>query len=414
LSNQQDPIADLLAHYWPELLAQGRQIVATLLLEGVAEQLPDQDGQTRFLRQLQHLTRRECSRGEMTASRNRPPPTALEGQDQTPPVVVVFPDIPNHDILDLVGEGGMATVFRARDRRSGRIVALKVIRDELADPIQLARFQMEAEAVAQLEHPHIVKLYEAGRWQPACGPELPWLSLEYIEGDTLEQRLLQQSVDAVEAARLLCLLARAVQAAHARGIIHRDLKPANVLLGPPAGDPALNCSLGCPRLVDFGLARRMAGGGPTRLGAVLGTPGYMAPEQAEGRLDVGTPADVYGLGSILYHLLTGCSPFHSDSVMITLQRSRTEPPVPPSRVCPTIPAALNALCLRCLEKDPAQRPTTAELVEMLERFLAGEPAPPQSPPRPVAGVPPRDRSQPGRGFLAWLSVIRTWCFSERR
>jgi formylglycine-generating enzyme required for sulfatase activity/tRNA A-37 threonylcarbamoyl transferase component Bud32 len=281
-----------------------------------------------------------------------------------------IPVIPNHDLLDLLGEGGMAAVYRARDRRLGRIVAVKVMRDELASPAVLARFQREAEVLAGLNHPHIVKVHDVGHWQPpGGGVELPYLTLEYVSGGNLEDRLDGHPAEPGDALRLIRLLARAVAAAHSAGILHRDLKPSNVLLAPPTDEPALNCAWGWPKLADFGLARRLDSSSTlTHTGAVMGTPSYMAPEQAGGRnRDVSPAIDVYGLGAILYWLLTCKPPFEGNSAVETLYRVMNDEVVPPRRLRGLVSTALDRLCLRCLEKDPARRPALAELIEALDR-----------------------------------------------
>jgi serine/threonine protein kinase len=304
-----------------------------------------------------------------------------------------IPVIPHHDILCLLGEGGMGAVYKGRDRRLERIVALKVIRDGQADLALLTRFRAEGQALADLQHTHIVGVHEIGWYKSTGGVELPYLALEFIEGKTLVEHLRRHLLTPEEAARLLLLLARAVRHAHLKGIIHRDLKPGNVMLGPRGDEPALNCVLAgaehLPMLTDFGLARRVEGGaGLTRTGAVMGTPQYMAPEQAQGKKDVGPPADVYGLGGILYWLLTGQPPIQGADVRETLNLVCTEPPVPPRQLREEVPEVLEDLCLRCLEKDSAKRPSVAGLIEQMERFLAVEsdaPTTPPAPARPQAG-----------------------------
>src|SRR5262249_3628561 len=200
----------------------------------------------------------------------------------------------------------------------------------------------------------------------------PSLAVEFVAGGSLARGLGGEPQPPRDAARLVLLLARAVQAAHRAGLVHRDLKPANVLLAPPADEPALNCAWGWPKLTDFGLARRVEGGAGTHSGMVMGTPRYMAPEQAEGK-QVGPAADVYALGAILYELLTGRPPFVGDSSLRTLYMVLTEAPAPPRRLQPTIPEALDSLCLACLDKQPERRPGVAGLIVDLARFLAGDP-----------------------------------------
>jgi serine/threonine protein kinase len=212
----------------------------------------------------------------------------------------------------------------------------------------------------------------------------PYFVLELVDGPSLAQKLQGQPQPPREAARLVLLLARAVQAAHQKGIIHLDLKPANVLLASPADEPALNTAYGCPKITDFGLAKlEHDPEGPTASGPVQGTPCYMAPEQTTGKTHVvGPPADLYALGALLYELLTGQPPFLGDGLFDTLEQVRRQPPTPVRQLQPEVPAALEAICLRCLEKQPADRyPSAAALADELGRFLEGEALPPPVPPR---------------------------------
>ena len=224
-----------------------------------------------------------------------------------------------------------------------------------------ARFRTEAEAAARLQHPHIVQIHEVGEHNG-----LPYLSLEYVDGCSLEQKTEGNPLPAWEAARLVEAIARAIHCAHQRGILHRDLKPSNILLD----------SEGSPKVTDFGLAKVLDGEvGPTPTEAFLGTPSYMAPEQAEGKTrEAGVPADVYGLGAILYALLTGEPPFKGATLLHTLEKVRSHEPVPPRRLYRNVPRDLESICLRCLEKEPGRRYATAEaLAADLRRFRAGEP-----------------------------------------
>jgi tetratricopeptide (TPR) repeat protein len=256
----------------------------------------------------------------------------------------------------------MGMVYRARHLRLNRLVALKMISGGgQAAPEMVARFQIEAEALASLDHPHIVQIYEVGKH----GPQ-PYFSLELVEGGSLDRKLADGPLPPREAAQLLETLARAVHAAHLRGIVHRDLKPANVML-TPAGDP---------KITDFGLAKRLEGhSGQTHTGSVVGTPSYMAPEQAAGDpRAVGPPADIYALGAILYECLTGRPPFRGQSSLETLLQVRNAEPAPPTRLRPQVPRDLETICLKCLHKEPARRYPTAEaLAEDLRRFRALEP-----------------------------------------
>jgi len=267
-----------------------------------------------------------------------------------------------YEIQRTLARGGMGVVYQAIDCRLKRSVALKMILSgPHADPEAFARFRSEAEAVARLQHPSIVQIFEVGEHDG-----LPFLALEYVDGQNLAQLLNGQAMDPKEAARLVGALAVAVEFAHQKGIIHRDLKPANILI----------TKNGQAKITDFGLAKlREARDTATRPGEVLGTPNYMAPEQAEGHVDHVTPAvDVYSLGAILYELLTGQPPFQGGTPMETLLRVRLHDPIAPSHYQPNLPKNLVTICLKCLRKDRHLRyQSAAELAEDLQRFLDGEP-----------------------------------------
>ena len=285
-----------------------------------------------------------------------------------------LPSVPGYAVSRMLAEGGMGQVYRARHLKLDREVALKVIRPDRVSADLLARFQTEAKAVAKLDDPNIVQIYEVGEYDEA-GAKVPFLALEFVPGGTLEARAGTSPMPPAEAARVVRLLARAMAHAHARGIVHRDLKPENVLIAPPADEPALNAALGRPKITDFGLARREVGGSSaTTPGSVMGTPSYMAPEQAGGE-SAGPPADVYALGAILYRLLTGSVVFPRASWIDALHDVRHATPRSPRELVPGIPPALEALCLRCLAKDAANRPTAAELAAGLDRLSAPDPLP---------------------------------------
>jgi WD40 repeat protein/Flp pilus assembly protein TadD/predicted Ser/Thr protein kinase len=272
------------------------------------------------------------------------------------------PEIPGYEVLGALGKGGMGVVYKARQAALGRVVALKLIRDEaLAGPEAIARFGREAEAAARLQHPNIVSVYEVGRHAGRSH-----IALEFVEGGSLAERLAGTPLAPHEAARLAETLARAVHAAHAAGVVHRDLKPANVLL----------TSDGTPKIADFGLAKRLEEGeGQTQTGAIMGTPSYMAPEQAEGRAkDVGPACDVYALGAILYEMLTGRPPFRGTTPWETVAQVREREPVAVRQLQPSVPRDLETVCLKCLEKEPRKRYASAEeLADDLRRFRNGEP-----------------------------------------
>ncbi|HEV3260827.1 MAG TPA: protein kinase, partial [Gemmataceae bacterium] len=286
--------------------------------------------------------------------------------------------IAGYEIVGVLGRGGMGVVYQARQVKLNRLVALKMIlAGQHAGPEQLARFRAEGEAVARLQHANIVQIHEVGEHDGQ-----PFFSLEFVEGGSLAHKLAGVPEPPAQAARLVETLARAIEAAHQRGIIHRDLKPANVLLTAD----------GTPKITDFGLAKHLqvepgegepgegepgvsTAGGLTATGAVLGTPSYMAPEQATGKAGEMTAAvDVYALGAILYELLTGRPPFRAATVLETLEQVRTVEPVAPSRLQPKVPRDLETICLKCLEKEPGKRyPSAQELAEELGRFLRQEP-----------------------------------------
>jgi serine/threonine-protein kinase len=262
----------------------------------------------------------------------------------------------------VLGRGGMGVVFKARHLMLNRTVALKMLlAGDYAGPEELARFRREAEAVAALRHPNIVQVHDAGE---VAGR--PYFTMEYVEGGTLAHGLAANPLAPRRAAEILATLASAVQFAHQSGFMHRDLKPANVLLTPD----------GTPRITDFGLARSI-GAGPefTRSGAVIGTPSYMAPEQAMGRASaVGPAADIYALGAVLYEMLTGRPPFDGETASEIVQKVVSEEPPPPSRLNGKVPRDLDTVCLKCLQKSPARRYASAQdLADDLHRFLDGKP-----------------------------------------
>src|SRR5262245_8619338 len=287
------------------------------------------------------------------------PPAA--GSAETPPEQTPLPEIPGYEVEGVLGVGGMGVVFRARHLRLNRIVALKMtLAGAYAGQHERDRFQREAEAVARLQHPNVVQIHDVGD-----SDGRPYFTMEYVDGGSLAQRLSGAPQPAREAAALMATLAGAVQVAHAAGIVHRDLKPANVLITAD----------GTPKVSDFGLARRLDGdSGLTGTGAAVGTPSYMAPEQARGQRAAAEPAaDIYALGAILYETLTGRPPFRAESAAETIQQVIARDPVPPSRLNHSVPRDLDTICLTCLRKEPSLRyGSAATLAEDLGRFLRGE------------------------------------------
>jgi WD40 repeat protein len=288
------------------------------------------------------------------------------------------PVIPGYEVLGELGRGGMGVVYQARQVALNRVVALKMILSGAhAGAADVARFRAEAEAAARLQHPNIVQIYEVGQHQG-----LPYFSLEFCAGGSLAARLDGTPLPPRQAAELVTVLAHAVHAAHLAGVVHRDLKPANVLL---AADNT-------PKITDFGLAKRLDdAGGQTQSGTILGTPSYMAPEQAAGKSKaIGPAADVYALGAILYELLTGRPPFKAETPLDTVLQVLSDEPVPPGRLVPRLPRDVETVCLKCLRKEPGQRYAGADrLADDLEAYRDG---------RPIAARPV------GRVERAWR-----WC-----
>jgi serine/threonine protein kinase len=305
--------------------------------------------------------------------------------------------VPGYEIEAVLGRGGMGVVYKARHLALKRTVALKmVLAGGHASPSELARFRIEAEAVARLQHPNIVQVHEVGE---ADGH--PYFALELVEGGNLAKKIAGKPLPARAAAWLVEALARAMQLAHSRNVVHRDLKPANILLSIGRASPGSAASAlpggsrldECvPKITDFGLARQMdSDSGETQAGAIVGTPSYMAPEQASGRAhEAGPAADIYALGAILYECLTGRPPFKGRTMVETLDQVRTQEPVPPSRWRAVsrkhpeyVPPDLETICLKCLHKAPEKRyASAAELADDLVRYQHGEPIRA----RPVGGV----------------------------
>src|SRR5262245_57717323 len=300
-----------------------------------------------------------------------PPAAAADGP---------LPEIPGYQLLGLLGEGGMGVVYKARQLALKRLVALKMIAAEHRSAAR-RRFLIEAETVARLQHANFVQIYEVGEHAGR-----PYLALELIEGGTLADLLARtEMMPARDAALLVATLAHAMHHAHMRGVVHRDLKPGNVLLAESkAGSMdaktvaevrAARSALPVPKISDFGLAKLLDEEHVrTQSGSILGTPAYMAPEQAVGRgMAVGPRTDVYALGAILYECLTGRPPFVGATSWDVIVQVTSDDPVAPSRLRPRLARDLDTICLTALAKDPGRRYATAEdLAADLERFAAGE------------------------------------------
>ncbi len=289
-----------------------------------------------------------------------------------PSVPLTFPDVPlfgpppevpgridRYLIERILGEGGYGVVYLGWDTQLGRQVAVKVL--SAVDPERLARFRSEAGVLASLQHPGIVQVFDQGVFDGK-----PFIVMEYVPGKSLWHVALAAEIPEREAARLTAAVARAVHAAHERGVVHRDLKTANILIGPD----------GVAKVTDFGLADRPTDEVvPNKFGSVIGTPAYMAPEQAAGRnADVGPLSDVYGVGAILYELLAGRPPFQASFKKDLLELVINADPTPVRRISPHVSPDLDMICLKCLEKEPGRRyASAADLADDLDRFLAGEP-----------------------------------------
>ena len=318
------------------------------------------------------LTDRECFQRLARPLGNDAPTVAASPLpvDQSLGTVPYFGD---YELLEEIARGGMGVVYKARQVSLDRIVALKMIlAGQLASPADVQRFHAEAKAAANLKHPNIVAIHEVGQHEGQH-----FFSMDYVAGRSLAELVRANPLPAARAARYVQTVAEAIEHAHQQGTLHRDLKPSNVLI-----DEADR-----PHVTDFGLAKQIkAESGLTVTGQILGTPSYMPPEQAAGRTaEVGPASDVYSLGALLYDLLTGRPPFRAESVFDTIVQVVNTEPVPPRLLNPSVPRALDTICLKCLEKDPAKRFASAqELADDLGRFLAGEPIRARPPSIPFA------------------------------
>jgi urea transport system substrate-binding protein len=358
----QPRICDMLLQ-WEEARAAGRPVS----VEELCAAEPELAGALRY-----RIAKLEAM-DAMLEGRSGPDSAATLVDRESPVVEALRPhdwQPPGYEIIGDLGRGGMGVVYKARQIGLDRLVALKTIpASALPGSSALARFDLEARAVARLRHPGIVQIYEVGS-HAGC----PYFSLEYMDGGNLARFLDKKPIDFRLAAQVAELLARAIHYAHTRGIVHRDMKPSNVLLylGASGPDPTT------VKVTDFGLARLLGQGISshlTRTGTSMGTPSYMAPEQAEGQSSaIGPATDVYGLGAVLYEMICGQPPFHADTDWMTIHQVVNGALEPVRTTRPDCPAALEAICLRCLAKDPAERYGSAEaLAADLRRFLDGQP-----------------------------------------
>jgi WD40 repeat protein/tRNA A-37 threonylcarbamoyl transferase component Bud32 len=369
-----------------ELAAFSAGMMLASLLEAVANHLcvcprcestvrALEDPNETILSELRHvppqdplLEEPECRQLEVDAKVIRLDGASVTSSMPTRPAANHVKDLPlpaqlgQYELLERLGKGGMGVVYKARQPNLHRLVALKrILSGAHASCEELARFQTEATDLAHLRHPNIVHIYETGEDE-----NCRYFAMEFVDGGSLARQLDGAPLPPRRAAELVQTLARAIHHAHEQGIVHRDLKPANVLLTID----------GVPKISDFGLAKCLGSeGGYTEPGAILGTPSYMAPEQAEGRNhEIGPVTDIYGLGAILYELLTGRPPFRGTSAPDTLHQVRCQEPVPPSRLQPKVPRDLETICLKCLQKEPHKRYASAlGLAEDIQRCLRGEP-----------------------------------------
>jgi formylglycine-generating enzyme required for sulfatase activity len=362
-------LSDLLS-LWKEAYLQGRDVPPADLCPDrpeMAEEL------ARCIGVLRLLVQTLPGNGNVGAGTQPAAPAA-------PAPSRALPQVPGYEIEGILGRGGMGVVYRARHLTLGRIVALKMLlAGAHAGPEDLARFRTEAEAAARLQHANIVAVFEVG-----VHDGLPFCALELCPGGSLADRLRGEPLLPRQAAEVAQKLAGAIHYAHQQGVIHRDLKPHNILLAPASGLLSSDASGSggstaladlVPKVADFGLAKKLDDTGQTASGAILGTPSYMAPEQAQGQTKKVAPAaDVYSLGAILYECLTGRPPFRAATKLDTLLQVIGDEPIPPSRLAPKTPRDLETICLKCLQKDPARRyPSALALADDLRRFLEHEP-----------------------------------------
>ena len=350
---ESEQLADLLIR-WEELRQQGGNPSAEQLCSDCPQLV---SGLKRRIRALQKM---ESVLG--IASTASDAPSSVPGMITRGPVESdrPLPTIPEYEIVEILGRGGMGVVYRARQLKLGRTVAVKMLDAALTGTRHLERFLDEAHAVARLRHPNIVQIFDFGQVE-----NVPFFSMELVEGGNLKDRVADGPLDIEDAVRLTEIIARAIHLVHLEGFAHRDLKPANILLTAD----------GQPKVTDFGLVKRLDDkSGHTSPGEILGTIGYMAPEQLDNsHAEIGPRTDVYALGTLLYEMLIGEPPFASNPALTLRQVLQDDAPMP-TRVRPGVPRDVEAICLKCLEKDVADRYATAEaLADDLRRFSEHRP-----------------------------------------
>ena len=357
-----------------------RDETLAVLLGGLSDQLrqrgsADVDGVAKQYPQLAGELRELWAVAQFAELIQRPPaaPTTIHRPTQ-PSTESAKPTLPREfgdfTLMGELGRGGMGVVYRAQQKSLNRVVALKMIREaHLASTDDGARFRAEAEAAARLHHPNIVTVYEVGTHEGQA-----YFCMEYVPGPTLAQRIHAEGpLPNREAARIVAVIAQAVQHAHEQGVLHRDLKPSNILLSAESGTDSTS-GMPTPKVTDFGLAKQFDSvESLTRTGAVVGTPSYMSPEQAGSRKDLTPASDVYSLGAILYELLTGRPPFQTSHPLDTLLLVLEQDPIPPRDLNPSVDRDLELICLKCLQKPPELRyPSAGALAKDLEAYSLGD------------------------------------------
>ena len=396
-----DPHVSEILLNWEDARAHGRDLSAEELCRTCPELIPQVADRIRALRAMTPVL-------DLTSF----------GEDATSPVPGLGPvpldagSLPGFTLLAELGRGGAGVVYQARQTALDRLVAIKMLMGgTFAGEVALARFRSEARTLAQLHDPHIVQIHDIGSYQGS-----PYFVLEFLDGGSLAELAAAGPADPDESARLLEVIARTVHKVHCAGIVHRDLKPGNVLLQrlgpdvrePPPGAVELRGQWVLPKITDFGLARAVEDERHlTSTGMIIGTPAYMAPEQAQGKkAAIGPAADIYSLGVLMYQLLTGTLPFEAEASWQLMQQIIVKVPEPPRRRRPDCPTALEAICLCCMQKKPSDRYASAEaLADDLQRYLRGE--------RPLAASSKRRSSWrvlagAGLGILGLIAAILWW------